>query len=186
MLMLLSLTSEVVLSTPWCPISLCSAFNTVFLYFSWRTSCILTAVLRRRRPSSSSISLSRLCISHLGCRHHDLHWWIVGLIPEIIKSITGPMFWLFLWARRISSGRIGWCTASLIAVHCADRFKGHRMMPCSSTDCTVACNKHDESSSVHRVYQRVSIGILERLSASMFSLPGRYLIVMWKSANLSV
>ena len=53
-----------------------------------------------------------------------------------------------------------------------------------STACIVASNEGEDICSVHlSIIVSMSQGILERPSASQFSLPGRYLIVRWKSAN---
>lgn len=70
-----------------------------------------------------------------------------------------------------------WCSESLVSVHWADRAKDHMMVSCSSADCTVACSDRDE------IRVSISTGILERLSASVFSLPGQYLIVIRQLCN---
>lgn len=180
-----SLTNEVVRSTPWCPISSCNSFKTVALYFSGRTSCVRVAVLQYKMPSSSKVSFSHSRISILLCALNDFNCLLSGLSFNWPHSITGPIFLSYFWAWQISAGKRGWCSDFLMSLHWADRAMDHAGLGLgSSTDCTNACTERDDNSSV-QFFNMVlmSTGILERLSVSTFSLPGRYRRVRWKSAN---
>lgn len=154
----LSPISEDVWSIPWCPISSCDAVNTVSLYFTGRTSWILTAVLHFKTPPLSSLSLSHTCISHFVSLVRDLSCWPLGFVPDCrSRTITNALIFFLGSTNSFSwNGQKCWVINLYIL-----SYKRHEPYHVSAF-----------FSMHYLIMVPISTDIIDNLSALLFYLPG--------------
>lgn len=149
---------------------------TCCLYFADKISCVR---LSTEDAIVSQKSLSQLCSKHLLCALKILNRCPIGFLSDNLNCKTGPMWSSFRCACLISSTGNGSNTCSDVWVSSREIMAAQERLECgASTDWMVASTQSDGNSSVHAfIIVSMFRSIVDRLSASTFSLPGLYLML---------